>query len=58
MVTKKKVKLPQPYSAVRDFLEKNGCNVVLIGGARITGTDQKYNFHVEFDFTGSKKSHE
>lgn len=52
---RKKVKLPQPYSAIRDYLEKNGWNVVVIGGTRITQGSLKFNFHFECDFTGSKK---
>ena len=51
-----KVKLPQPYSAVRDYLEKNGWNVVVIGGTSIEQGSGKFNFVFRVGFTGSKKS--
>ena len=51
----KKVKLPQPYASIRDFLEKNGWNVVVIGGTAVEQGNQKYNFVFRVGFSGSKK---
>lgn len=49
----KRKKIEQPYEAVVRFLEKNGWNVVVIGGCRIRQRGLKYNFSIEFDFAGS-----
>jgi len=56
---KKKSSLPQPYAAIRDYLEKKGWKVIVIRGTRVRQDfgDLKFNFHFECDFTGSKKQH-
>ncbi len=54
--TKRKLKIPQPYNAIVKFLEKNGWNVVVIGGSRIRQNPlREFNYSIEFDFTGGKK---
>ena len=52
----KKVRLPQPYAAARNYLEKNGWNVVVIGGTSVEQGSAKYNFFLRIGFTGSKKT--
>lgn len=50
-----KNKLPPLHSVVRNFLEKNGWNVVVLGGTSVESTDLKFNFRFVMNFTGSKK---
>lgn len=56
MSEKEKKAMPKIYTAIRDYLEKNGWNVVVIGGTAIEQRGRlKYNFTFTCDFTGGKK---
>ncbi len=50
-----KKRLPQPYAAARDYLEKNGWCVVVIGGTSVEQGSLSHNFYLRIAFTGSKK---
>lgn len=50
-----KVKMPQPYKAISNYLKKNGWYVVVIGGTSVQQGDLKNNFIFRCDFIGSKK---
>lgn len=51
---KQNKRLPQPYAAIRNYLQKNGYSVVVIGGTSVEQDSEDFNFVFRCGFTGKK----